>query len=82
MSNTTTTSKQRPTHTAYSVRKYTQNGEHKSDWTRIGAAWLHGDGEGFDIVLEAVPVNGRIALRKNKPKSEQAPDAPEQASQA
>jgi hypothetical protein len=35
MSNDTTTSK-RPTHKAYSVRKYQQNGEHKSEWTPIG----------------------------------------------
>ncbi len=69
---TTTSSSKRPTHTAYSVRKYQKNGEHKSDWTQIGVAWLHGDGNGFDIVLECIPVNGRVALRKNKPKSEQA----------
>ena len=70
MSNDTTTSK-RPTHTAYSIRKYKQNGEHKSQWTRIGAAWVSAE-EGFDIVLEALPVSGRIALRKDKPKPEQA----------
>jgi hypothetical protein len=74
MSKDTTTSK-RPTHTAYSVRKYQKNGEHKSQWTPIGSGWLHGDGEGFDIVLECIPVNGRVALRKNKPKSEQAEQA-------
>ena len=67
-----TTAKNRPTHTAYSVRKYTKNGEHKSDYTPIGAVWPHGDGKGFDIVLTAVPVDGRLAIRENKPKSEQA----------
>jgi hypothetical protein len=55
MSNETTTSK-RPTHSAYSVRDYTKNGERKADWTAIGVAWAHQDGEGFDIVLEALPV--------------------------
>jgi hypothetical protein len=73
MSTTTTTRK--PTHTAYSVRDYEKNGETNSDWTRVGVAWAHRDGNGFDIILEAIPVNGRIALRKNKPKSEQAPQA-------
>ena len=71
MSNDTTTSK-RPTHTAYSVREYQKGSETKSDWTRIGIAWAHRDGEGFDIILDALPVNGRVALRKSKPKSERA----------
>jgi hypothetical protein len=76
MSNDTTpTAKNRPTHTAYSVRKYKKNGEHKSDYTPIGAAWLHGDGNGFDIVLEAFPVSGRVTLRKVKPKAEEAEQA-------
>jgi len=68
MTNDTNTSK-RPTHTAYSVREYKANNERKSEWTRIGIAWAHRDGEGFDIVLEALPVNGRVALRKSKPKA-------------
>jgi hypothetical protein len=62
------TSSKRPTHTAYSVRDYQKNGQSESDWTRIGVAWAHRDGDGFDIHLDALPVNGRVALRKNKPK--------------
>ncbi len=69
MSNTTTN---RPTHTAYTVRDYAKNGETISDWTRIGIAWTHRDGQGFDIVLEAIPVNDRVALRKAKPKPARA----------
>ena len=68
MSNDTTT--KRPTHTAYSVREYTKNGQKESDWTRIGVAWAHRDGDGFDIILEALPVSGRVAVRKNKPKQQ------------
>ena len=67
MSNDTTTSK-RPPFTAYSVRDYQKNGQKESDWTRIGVAWQHKDGDGFDIILEALPVSGRVAVRKNKPK--------------
>ncbi len=48
-----------PTHYAYVV---TGEAEKKS-WTRIGAAWPNSDGEGFNIVLDAVPVSGRITLR-------------------
>jgi hypothetical protein len=73
MSNdTTTTSSKRPTHTAYSVREYQIGGEKKSDWNRVGIAWAHKDGGGFDVILDAIPVNGRIAIRRNKPKPEQA----------
>ncbi len=57
------TDKNRPTHNAYLVRKYKKNGEHRSEYTNIGAAWPHGDGKGFDIVLTAYPVNGRVTLR-------------------
>ena len=71
MSNEASNSK-RPTHTAYSVREYQKNGQKESDWTRVGVAWAHRDGDGFDIILEALPVNGRVALRKSKPKPEQA----------
>ena len=71
MSNASTNSK-RPTHTAYSVREYQKNGQKESDWTRIGVAWAHRDGDGFDIILDAFPIDGRVALRKNKPKPEQA----------
>lgn len=38
MTNDTTTTKQRPTHTAFSVRKYKQNGAHKSSRTPLGLA--------------------------------------------
>ena len=83
MSNeTTTTGSRKPTHLAYSVREYRKQNQMQSEWTRIGVAWQHKDGEGFDIVLECLPVNGRVALRTNKPKpeQEQAPEqSPEQA---
>ena len=72
MSNDTNTNSKRPTHTAFSVRNYRKGEQVESDWTRIGVAWAHKDGDGFDIVLEALPVSGRVAIRKNKPKPEQA----------
>jgi hypothetical protein len=34
-----------PTHAAYHVRE----GKDKSFWSRIGAAWQHKDGKGFNI---------------------------------
>ena len=32
-------------------------------WTRVGSAWQHKDGKGFNVVLSALPVNGRLVLR-------------------
>ena len=49
-----------PTHVAYQVRDR-ENG--KSFWTRIGSAWAHKDGNGFNIQIDAVPLDGRITLR-------------------
>ncbi len=55
-----TTSKS-PSHSAYQVRESSNGG--KSFWTRIGSAWAHGDGKGFNIQLDSVPLDGRITLR-------------------
>lgn len=35
-------------------------------WTRIGAAWAHQDGNGFNLSLAAVPLSGRLVVRANK----------------
>jgi hypothetical protein len=49
-----------PSHFAYHVRD--REGK-KSVWTRIGSAWPHADGNGFNLQVELVPLDGRIALR-------------------
>ena len=49
-----------PTHIAYQIKN--RDGK-KAIWTRIGSAWGHSDGEGFNIQLEALPVDGKITLR-------------------
>ena len=48
-----------PTHVAYQVRE----GEDKGFCTRIGVAWQHKDGKGFNLQLECVPLDGRVTLR-------------------
>ncbi len=50
----------RPSLIAYTVR---QNGQSDSYWDRIGVAWSHQDGQGFNVQLHAVPLDGRISLR-------------------
>jgi hypothetical protein len=59
MPETSNTSKA-PSHIAYQVRE--REGK-DSIWTRIGAAWVHKDGKGFSIQIDAVPLDGRISLR-------------------
>jgi hypothetical protein len=49
-----------PTHIAYHVRDGSKD---KSFWTRIGVAWTHADGKGFNVQLEVAPLDGRISLR-------------------
>lgn len=39
-------------------------------WTRVGSAWQNKDGKGYNIVLQALPVNGRLVLRE--PNDEEA----------
>lgn len=42
-------------------------GRNRKFWTRIGAAWDHGDGEGLSLKLDLLPVNGgKIVLRAPK----------------
>lgn len=49
-----------PSHIAYQVRD--REGK-KGFWTRIGSAWPHADGKGFNIQLDVVPLDGRITIR-------------------
>lgn len=54
------TASKAPTHIAYTVRDLDND---RSFWTRIGSAWAHADGNGFNIQVEALPLDGRITLR-------------------
>ena len=65
MTNTaTTTTAAPPTHRLYRV---TGTGK-KSSWTEIGAAWPNKDGNGFSLSCTAIPLEGRIVMRKAKPR--------------
>jgi hypothetical protein len=67
---------QQPTYTAYAV---TKRGEGQDDWwTPIGAAFEHKDGQGFNIVLQTIPLDGKIVLRP--PKASKRPSAPSRPS--
>jgi hypothetical protein len=58
----------KPSFIAYTVRQR-KEGE-KPTWTPIGVAWAHRNDGGFNIDLEATPLDGRIVLM---PPSDSAP---------
>lgn len=57
----------RPDLSAYVVR---DRDNKKSSWREIGVAFAHKDGKGFDLLLDAVPVSGRVVLRTIEDKAE------------
>jgi len=57
-------------YTAYSVREFERNGETERDWMRIGVAFPHEDGKGFNLSLHAIPVDGKVVVRLFEPKDE------------
>jgi len=67
---TTKTTNQKPSHEVFHV---TGEGE-SARWTRLGAAWQHKDGEGFNIQLNFMPIGaeGRFVVRKSKPREQAA----------
>jgi hypothetical protein len=58
-----------PAYRAYTVRE--GRDETKKSWVAIGAAWIHRDEKGIDIVLDALPVDGNIVLRVYEPRSKE-----------
>lgn len=42
----------------------------KSYWTRIGRLFAHEDGKGYDLLLNALPMNGRVVIREEMPREE------------
>ena len=57
-----TTQTKQPSHAVYHV-----DGEgKKAFWTKIGAAWAHDDGQGFNITLTCLPLEGRLVVRTIK----------------
>ena len=62
-----TTTMKAPTHIAFHVKN--RDGKN-AIWTRIGSAWAHRDGEGFNILLETLPTDGKVTLRVRTEKEE------------
>jgi hypothetical protein len=45
-------------------------------WLNIGAAFMHQDGDGYNIMLQALPINGKIVLRPPKAQTEEPAQPP------
>jgi len=57
-----------PAYRAYTVIKR----EGKDDyWLNLGVAFPHEDGQGFNILLQALPVDAKLVLRTYKEKPEE-----------
>ena len=52
---------QQPTHRAYSVIKREGQDDY---WLNLGLALPHKDGKGFNILLQAFPLDGKIVCRE------------------
>ena len=55
-----------PSFVAYHVREIKEG---KDFWTRIGSAWEHKDGKGFNLQIDLIPIDGRITLRRPEEKA-------------
>jgi hypothetical protein len=51
----------KPAFIAYHVRN--KDGQGEGFWTRCGVAFPNADGKGFNILLDVMPLDGRITLR-------------------
>lgn len=56
---------------AYHVKEIERGSEKKDFWTRIGVAFPHKDGKGFNVMLDLLPPDGKLVLRTYEPKDEQ-----------
>jgi hypothetical protein len=64
-----------PSHRAYTLigRGGDDGEEGEKFWLNIGSVFPHGDGKGFNIVLEALPLDGKLVLRELKEKEPPPP---------
>ncbi len=64
---------QQPSYQAYTVVK--RKGQ-DDFWLNIGAAFMHQDGDGYNVILQALPINGKIVLRPPKAQTDEVSTKP------
>ena len=62
----------KPSHKCFVVEDRGEGNDDNAFWTRIGSAWPHKDGKGINVVLSALPLNGRLVLRDYTDEDEKA----------
>ncbi len=68
------TTKKRPAYRVYTVENIDED---NSFWTLIGSAFPHEDRKGMNILLKALPVDGRLVLRRyTEPKADMTTTVP------
>ena len=56
-----------PTHRVYTlVERKDADGELDTFWLNIGSAWPNKDAKGFNLTLQALPLDGKLVLREIK----------------
>ncbi len=46
-----------------------REGAERSNWTRVGVAFPHKDGLGLNVDLKAIPVSGKLVIRRHDAKA-------------
>ena len=62
----------KPSHKVYVVEDRGEGDDNDAFWTRVGSCWPHKDGKGLNVVLSALPINGRLVLRDYTAEDEKA----------
>ncbi len=66
----------KPTHIVYHVKDVDgSDGESRGYWTRVGAAWANKDAKGMSLVLDLLPVDGKLVVRTALAEGSQATPA-------
>ena len=65
-----------PTHIVYHVKDVpAEDGTQRGLWTRVGAAWANKDAKGMSLVLDLLPIDGRLVIRTAVPREDRSVDA-------
>ena len=52
---------QQPMYRVYTV---VRRGRNDTFWLNVGVAFYHRDGQGLNVILQALPLDGRLVLRR------------------
>lgn len=64
----------------YRVYSIIQRPKQDDYWLNIGVAFPHDDGQGFNVLLQALPIgDGKLVLREYDPKEHAADEAAKQS---